>query len=104
MPYPAKDFIEIYKGMIQILLMLEVLFTQDSEVVDLFPGASFGSEPSLFFSHHFFGLGFKPVQNDCQHKFARVTDKVIIRRFCRVLVSDSSYVLPVICLLPVMTH
>ena len=38
--------------MVQILLMLEVLFTQDSEVEDLFCGASSGSEPILFFSNY----------------------------------------------------
>ena len=45
MPYPVKGFLEINKDMIQILLMLEGLFTQDSEVEDLFRGASSGSEP-----------------------------------------------------------
>ena len=48
MPYSVKGFFEINGGMVQILLMLEVLFTQDSKVEDLFCGASFGSEPSLF--------------------------------------------------------
>ena len=33
--------------MVQILLMLEVMFTQDSKVEDMFCGASSGSEPSL---------------------------------------------------------
>ena len=33
--------------MVQILLMLEVLFTQDSKVDDLFCGASSGSEPII---------------------------------------------------------
>ena len=33
--------------MVQILLMLAVLFTQDSEVENLFCGALSGSEPSL---------------------------------------------------------
>ena len=56
--------------MVQILLMLEVLFTQDSKVEYLFCGASSGSEPSLFFS-----LGFKPIQDDFQHGFARMTDE-----------------------------
>ena len=56
--------------MVQILLMLEVHFTQDSKVEDLFCGASSGSEPSLFFSNYFCGLGFKPIQDD----FARMTD------------------------------
>ena len=55
--------------------MLEVLFTKDSKVEDLFYGASSGSEPSLFFSNYFFSLGFKPIQDDFQHDFARMTDE-----------------------------
>ena len=61
--------------MAQILLMLEVLLTQDSKVEDLFCGASSGSEPSLFFSNYLFSLGFNPLQDDFQHDFARMTDK-----------------------------
>ena len=57
--------------MVQILLMLGVLFAQDSKVEDLFCGASF----SLFFSNWFFSLGFKPFQDDFQHDFARMTDE-----------------------------
>ena len=75
MPYSVKGFFEINEDMVQILLMLEVLFTQDSKVEDLFCGASSGSEPSLFFSNYFFSLGFQPVQDDFQHDFARMTDK-----------------------------
>ena len=52
MPYSVKGFFEINEDMVQILLMLEVLFTQDSKVEDLFCGASSGSEPSLFFSNY----------------------------------------------------
>ena len=62
MPYSVKGFFEIDEDMVQILLMLEVLFTQDSEVEDLFCGASSRSEPSLFFSNYFFSLGFKPIE------------------------------------------
>ena len=61
--------------MVHILLMLEVLFTQDSKVEDLFCGASSGSEPSLFFRNYFFSLGFKPFQDDCLHGFVRMTDE-----------------------------
>ena len=75
MPYSVKGFFEINEDMVQILLMLEVLFTQGSKVEDLFCGASSGSEPSLFFSNYFFSLGFKPVQDDFQHDFARITDE-----------------------------
>ena len=75
MPYSVKGFFEINEVMVQILLMLEVLFTQDSKVEDLFCGASSGSKPSLFFSNYFFSLGFKPIQDDFHHDFARMTNE-----------------------------
>ena len=50
--------------MIQILLMLKVLFTQDSEVEGRFCCASPGSEPNLIFSNNLLSLGFEPVQAD----------------------------------------
>ena len=71
-------FFEINEDMVQILLRLEVLFTQDSKVEDFFYGASSGSEPSLFFSNYFFSLGFKPIQDDFQHDFARMIDEADI--------------------------
>ena len=70
MLYSVKGFYEIDEDMVQIVLVLEVLFTQDSEVEDLLCGASSGSEPSLFFSNYFFSLGFKPIQENFQHDFA----------------------------------
>ena len=73
--HSVKGFFEISKDMVQILLMLQVLFTQDSKVEDLFCGASSGSEPSLFFGNYFFSLRFKPIQDDFQHDFARMTDE-----------------------------
>ena len=75
MTQSVKGFFEINDDRVQILLVLEVLFTQDSEVEDLFCGASSGSEPSLFFSNYFFSLGFKPVQDNFQHDFAWMTDE-----------------------------
>ena len=75
MPYSVKGFFEINEDMVQILQMFEILFTQDSKVEDLFCGASSGSEPSLFFGNYFFSLGFKPIQDDFQHDFARMTDE-----------------------------
>ena len=76
-PYSVKGFSEINEDMVQILLMLAVLFTQDSNVEDLFCGASSGSEPSLSFNNYFFSLRFKPkpIQDDFQHDFARMTDE-----------------------------
>ena len=61
--------------MVQILLMLEVNFTQDSKVKDLFCGASPSSEPNLLSGNYLFSLGFKPIQDDFQHDFARITDE-----------------------------
>ena len=43
----SKAFFEINEDIVKILLMLEVLFTQDTKVEDLFCGASSGSEPNL---------------------------------------------------------
>ena len=75
MPYPVKGFFEIYEDMVQILLLLKVLFTQDSEVEYLFCGTSPGSEHSLFFSNNLFSLEFEPLQNDSQHDFTWMTDE-----------------------------
>ena len=47
MLFPVEGFVEVYEDMVQSVLMLEVLFTQDSEVEYLFHGASSGSEPGL---------------------------------------------------------
>ena len=52
MPYSVKGFFEIDEDMVQILLVSEVLFTQDSEVEDLFCGASsrqYFSLPLIFY-------------------------------------------------------
>ena len=56
--------------MVQILLMLEVLFTQDSKVEGMFCGAPSSSEPTLFFSNYLFSLELKPIQVDFQHDLA----------------------------------
>ena len=75
MPYPAKCFFDIHEDMVQVLLILNVFFTQYSEVKDLFCGASLGFEPSLFLSNNLFSLGLEPVQDDSQHVFTWVTDE-----------------------------
>ena len=50
----------INEDMVQNLLMLAVLFTQESEVENLFGGAPSHSEPSLFLAITS-GLRLKPV-------------------------------------------
>ena len=74
MPYSVKGFFEVSENMVQFLLMLEVLFTQDPKVDDLFCGAPCSSEPSLFTGNYLFDMGFEPAQDDFQHDFARMTD------------------------------
>ena len=73
MPYSVKGYFEIYENMVPFLMMLEVLFTQDSKAEDLFCGALSGPETSLFFGNYLYGLMFKPIRNDFQHDFARMT-------------------------------
>ena len=46
MPYSVKGFFEINEDTVQILLMLEVLFTQDFKVEDLFCGAFSALDPA----------------------------------------------------------
>ena len=48
MSYSIIGFFEISEDMVQIMLVLEVLFTPDFKVED-FDGAPSSSEPSLFF-------------------------------------------------------
>ena len=51
--------------MVQILLMLEVLFRQNSKVEDLFGGVSSSSDPRfVFVSNYYSSLEFKPIQDD----------------------------------------
>ena len=54
----AKVLFEINEDMVEILLMLAVLFTQDTKIEDLLCCASSGSDPSLFFSSYFLSLWF----------------------------------------------
>ena len=69
-------FFLISADMVQILLMLEVLLTQNPKVEDLFCGAPSRSEPSLLLSNYLLSLGFKPIQDDFKHDFARITENI----------------------------
>ena len=69
----VKFVFEIYEDMVQILMLLKVLFTQDSQVEYLLYGASPRSEPSLFLNNNLFSLRFESVQDDFQHDFIWMT-------------------------------
>ena len=66
---------EINEDKVQIPLMFKIFFTQESEVKNLYCGASPGSEPSLFISENLVSLGFEPIQDDFQHGFTWMTDE-----------------------------
>ena len=73
MPYSVKGFFEINEDMVQILLIWRyflhrILRLKICSVV-LLPALN----PA--FSNYFFSLGFKPIQDDSQHDFARMTDE-----------------------------
>ena len=59
---------------------------------NVFFGAPFGSEPSLFFNNYLFGLGFKACSMRLQHSFARMTDEGNLQ-FCKNYVTISYVVL-----------
>ena len=61
--------------MVQTLLIFEALVTLASKAEGLFCGAPCSFKPSLFFSNYLFGLVFKPVQDDFQHEFSRMSDE-----------------------------
>ena len=58
----SKAFLKSKKTLIQVLLMLKTLFTQESKVEALFCGTSYDSEPNLFFRSYFFSLWFKLIR------------------------------------------
>ena len=70
----AKPCLEVYGDMSEVLLVLEIFLTEDSEVEDLLCGATSCSEACLFFGDDFLRLWFQSVQYDFQHDFASVAD------------------------------
>ena len=61
--------------MIEVLLVLEIFLTEDSQVQDLLRGARSCSEACLFFSVDLLCLWLQSVQYNLQHDFAQVTDE-----------------------------
>ena len=61
MPYTVKGLLEVYKDMVEILLMLQVFLAEDPEIEYLFCGASSGSETGLLFCNDIFCLWLESV-------------------------------------------
>ena len=61
--------------MVEVLLVLEMFLTKDSQVEDLLCGAPSCSEACLLFSDDLFHLQLQSLQYDFQHEFAYVADE-----------------------------
>ena len=64
---PVDGLLEDYEDMVEVLLVLEVSFTKDSQVEDPLCGASSCFEACLFFSNDLLCLRLQSVQYDLQH-------------------------------------
>ena len=62
MPYSVESFLKIYKDMVEVLLVLFVLFTQNTEIENLLCSASSPAKPCLFFGDDLLCLGSESVQ------------------------------------------
>ena len=72
---PLKRLLEVNKDMVEILLVLHVLFTEDSKVEHLLCSTVSFSRAGLFFSDNILRLWLEPVKDDLQHDFAWVADE-----------------------------
>ena len=78
MPYSVKGIFEKNENMVQTMLMLGILLTQDSKIDDLYCPVPTSSESLLFFAIIFSAWGLNLFNDDLQHRFARITDKADI--------------------------
>ena len=61
--------------MVDVLLLLAVFLSQNSDVEDLLCCTSSTTKTNLLFGYDLLCLGFQSVRNDFQHHFAHVTDE-----------------------------
>lgn len=74
---PKSDCFEMYKDMVQIVLLFQVLLTQGIVFEDLFNGAPPGYEPSMYFGDYPFSWVFMPVQDDYPHYIVRTSMRLM---------------------------
>ena len=75
MPYHVKCLLEVSKDMVEILLVLQVLFTEDSKIESSLCNTVSFSKAGLFFSDNVLRLWLESVKDDLQHDFAWVADE-----------------------------
>ena len=64
MPNPVEGLLEVYEDMVEVLLVLEIFLTKDSQDEKLLCGAPSCSEACLFFSDDLLRLRLRSVQYD----------------------------------------
>ena len=81
MPNPVEGLLEVYEDIIEVLPVLEIFLTEDSQVEDLLCGTPSCSEPACSSAMIFSACGFNLYQYDIQHDFAWMTDET----YCSVV-------------------
>ena len=75
MPNPVEGLVEVYEDIVDVLLVLEIFLTEDSQIKDLLCGAPSCCGDYLFFSDDLLCLWLQSVQYDLQHDFSWVTNE-----------------------------
>ena len=70
MPNPVEGLLEVYEDMVNVLLVVEIFLTEDSQVEDLLCGAPSCSKACLFFSDELLRLWLQSVQYDPSIRFS----------------------------------
>ena len=69
MPYPVKCLLEVNEDMVEIFLVLQVLFSEDSKVENFFCSTVSCLKAGLFFSDDVLCLWLESVKDDLQHDY-----------------------------------
>ena len=70
-----EGLLEVFEDMEQVLLVLDIFLSKDSQVEDLLCGSHPWSEACLFFSSDLLCLQLQSVQFDLQYDFALMADE-----------------------------
>ena len=66
MQNPVEGLLEVYEDILEVLLVLKIYLTEDSQIENLLCGAPSCSEACLFFSNDLLRLWLQSVQYDLQ--------------------------------------
>ena len=66
MQNPVEGLLEVYEDILEVLLVLKIYLTEDSQIENLLCGAPSCSEACLFFGDDLLRLWLQSVQYDLQ--------------------------------------